>query len=99
MSARNPARSQGPRHGSPTRLRPLNEPRAVRVGTDEHGTPVRLTRGRRTYHVAAERERWRIQDEWWRRPISRSYHSVVLENGQLTTLFQDLTTGTWFLQD
>jgi len=84
---------------SATRLRPLNEPRPVRVRTDDRGTPLKVARGRRTHAVAAERERWRIEDEWWRIPVSRSYHAVVLESGQLATLYQDLTTGRWFLQD
>jgi hypothetical protein len=43
-------------------------------------------------------DRWRIDDEWWRREISRMYFSVALEGGQLLTLFHDLTTGRWYGQ-
>jgi hypothetical protein len=48
--------------------------------------------------VEAVRETWRIDDEWWRRPISRVYHTVVLEDGKSVTLYQDLAAGGWFMQ-
>ncbi len=43
-------------------------------------------------------EVWRIDDEWWRAPISRRYVEVVLEGGGHMVLFEDLATGSWFLQ-
>ena len=43
-------------------------------------------------------DQWRIDDEWWRRAVSRMYFHVTLEGGQLLTLFQDLTTGRWYGQ-
>ena len=43
-------------------------------------------------------EIWRIDDEWWRTPISRRYVDVVLEGGGHVVLFEDLTTGQWFVQ-
>ncbi len=43
-------------------------------------------------------EIWRIDDEWWRRPISRRYVEVVLEGGAHVVLFEDLVTGDWFCQ-
>ena len=43
-------------------------------------------------------ETWRIDDEWWRTPISRRYVDVVLEGGGHVVLFEDLTTGQWFVQ-
>ncbi len=43
-------------------------------------------------------EVWRIDDEWWRAPISRRYVEVVLEGGGHVVLFEDLATGSWFLQ-
>jgi hypothetical protein len=48
--------------------------------------------------VAAIRERWRIDDEWWRRPISRLYYVLALEGGQMLSLYRDLEDGRWFLQ-
>jgi hypothetical protein len=43
-------------------------------------------------------ETWIVQDEWWRAPINRRYVEVVLEGGAHVVLFEDLTTGDWFLQ-
>lgn len=43
-------------------------------------------------------EIWRIDDEWWRRPISRRYVEVVLNGGGHVVLFEDLVTGHWFCQ-
>jgi len=43
-------------------------------------------------------ETWRIDDEWWRKPLSRRYVEVVLEGGKRVVLFEDLLTGEWFVQ-
>jgi hypothetical protein len=43
-------------------------------------------------------DRWRIDDEWWRKEISRMYFRVVLAGGRIVTVFQDLIEGGWFLQ-
>ena len=87
-----------PRGGSAVKLRALNEPRPARVQANGNGIPVMVVHGRRRLGVEAVRETWRIDDEWWRRPISRVYHTVVLEDGKSTTLYQDLVHGGWFMQ-
>lgn len=80
-------------------LRPLAQPKPVHVRTDERGEPefVRLP-GKTARTVVSIRERWRIDDEWWRRPISRAYYGVVLDDGRLLTLFHDLVEGAWYMQ-
>lgn len=80
-------------------LRPLSLPRPVGVRTDGRGTPVLLVLGGRRRGVAAVRERWRIDDEWWRSPIAREYVDLVLEDGRPVTVYQDLTTGRWFVHE
>lgn len=81
------------------RLRPLGQPKAVTVRTDEHGGPthVRLP-GKPARSVAVVRERWRIDDEWWRAMISREYRTVVLDDGRVLTLYHDLESGIWYAQ-
>jgi hypothetical protein len=71
----------------------------VDVRADEEGEPVyvRLT-GRPARKVASVREAWRIDDEWWRQPISREYRAVVLDDGRLVTLYHDLLDGRWYAQ-
>jgi hypothetical protein len=95
------------------RLRPLNTPRPLRVETDERGRPTAvglsgqgsgarsrppLPRPRTRIPVEEILDRWRIDDEWWRKEVSRMYFHVALEGGQLLTLFQDLTTARWYGQ-
>jgi hypothetical protein len=48
--------------------------------------------------VAAVRDRWRIEDEWWREPISRRYYQVVLDDGTVRTLYRDAIGDRWFEQ-
>lgn len=83
--------------GSGARLRPLGDPRSVAVRTDARGDPVAVREGRSWRRVDAVREGWRIDDEWWRRPVARIYRQVVLEDGGLRTLYRDLVGGGWFL--
>lgn len=81
------------------RLKPLGQPRAVDVRTDEQGEPVHVRLpGKTARRVAVVREVWRIDDEWWRQSISREYRIVVLDDGKVITLYQDLSEGTWYVQ-
>ena len=85
---------------SSPRLKPLGSPRGVRVRVDAGGEPVAVIAGRLalTKRVAAVRERWRIDDEWWRLPLSREYLTVVLEDGRPLTLYHDRIEGGWWVQ-
>jgi len=65
-----------------------NEPRAARWSKDNGGGQA----------VETVLETWRLDDEWWRMPISRRYYEVVIEGGRRMMLFQDLITGRWFSQ-
>ncbi|MDX1648024.1 MAG: hypothetical protein R3304_12830 [Longimicrobiales bacterium] len=69
------------------------------VRTDEHDEPVfvRLP-GKPARRIAVIRDRWRIDDEWWRQPISREYRTVVLDDGAVMTLYHDLVEGRWYAQ-
>ena len=80
-------------------LRPLGRPQPVTVRTDEAGEPVYIRfRGRPARRVEVVRERWRIDDEWWRELICREYRTVVLDDGSVVTLFLDLTDDLWYTQ-
>jgi len=81
------------------RLRPLNQPRPIRVETDESGEPQAVVLERERLAVAAVQDRWRIDDEWWReRPVSRLYFSLLLEDGRVVTVYRDLVSGRWAKQ-
>jgi hypothetical protein len=104
VSKPRPADPLGPdaqREGG-ARLKPLGSPkRATRVIVDDAGEPIAVVTGRRNARpkrVAAVRERWRIDDEWWRRPLAREYLTVVLEDGRPLTLYLDRIEGGWWVQ-
>ncbi len=60
--------------------------------------PPAPTAGRDRYEVEAIGEVWRVDDEWWRQPISRRYFDVVLQGGKHVVVFEDLTTNQWWMQ-
>ena len=87
--------SSGANNGRPSRLRrqklrPLRSPSPIQVRIDDDGLPAELHRRGRRFRVVAVRERWRIDDEWWRTPLARYYAVVVLGDGRPLTLYRDL---------
>jgi hypothetical protein len=81
------------------RLRAVNEPRAITVDLSESGVmTVRRPDGRTVGEVEAILESWRIDDEWWRESISRSYMELLFVGGKRLVVFQDLMTGLWYMQ-
>jgi len=82
------------------RLRALNAPHRVEVELDTNSLPI----GMRDEGCGMQRsveaigEVWRIDDEWWRMPIRRRYVEAILEGGKRGVLFEDLTTGAWWMQ-
>ncbi|MGH7539573.1 MAG: hypothetical protein ACRELC_01090 [Gemmatimonadota bacterium] len=85
------------RDSSAGRLRPLNRPRPVRVEADD-GFPLRVRLDGRWRTVTSTLEAWRVDDEWWRAPISRAYFAVVLDEARHIVLYRDLATGEWRIQ-
>ena len=81
-------------------LRALHTPRPVRVEANGSGDPVRIRLpGRPPRLVEQIRERWRIDDEWWRRVVARVYFDLVLENGRSLILYHDETDGRWLVHE
>jgi hypothetical protein len=77
-------------------LRPVNKPVPIEMDGND---PVRLRIKRRWLAVNEWRDRWRIDDEWWRgEEISRMYFRVLLEDGREVTVFRDLVKRGWYLQ-
>ena len=68
----------------------LVQPAAVEVGAD--GAPARLD-GRRVEQI---RERWVVEEGWWADvPVRRAYAELVLADGGLAVVFEDLAGGGW----
>ena len=78
--------------------KPINIPEQIRVEEDASGLPVavRLPRQQR---ITAIEDRWRIDDEWWRRElVSRIYYAVLLASGQRLMFYKDLVSSAWYHQ-
>jgi hypothetical protein len=82
------------------RLRALNVPQRVEVELGADGLPIGMRDAGCDMNrsVEAVGEVWRIDDEWWRMPIRRRYVEAILEGGKRVVLFEDLTTGAWWMQ-
>ena len=52
----------------------------------------------RRVRVTQVQDAWRIDDEWWRSPISRSYYRLVLDDGSLRTVYRDEIADEWYEQ-
>jgi hypothetical protein len=77
---------------------PLYIPREIRVLTTAPGEPLSVYRGHHRKKVARILNSWRIDDEWWREPLSRQYFQVELQDGVVLTVFRDLISGIWYQQ-
>jgi len=93
----------------PNRLRALNIPQRVEVELDASGSPakiemrsaecgVRNIDEREPVTIEAVRETWRIDDEWWRESIMRSYYEVLLDGGGRVVIFFDHVRQEWWMQ-
>ncbi len=80
-------------------LRALNSPRPVWVRADRRGVPLQLRRpAREPVPVTRIRDRWRVDDSWWREPLCRMYWELELVNGEVVTLFHDRIADRWYQQ-
>ncbi|MDQ3693159.1 MAG: hypothetical protein M3464_05990 [Chloroflexota bacterium] len=83
----------------PARLRPLNLPRPARVLVHAASAlPALLIEDGRRLRVERIQDSWDVDEEWWRDRLSRRYYQLVLDDGSLRTVYQDLITGAWYQQ-
>lgn len=89
--------SAAPAGGAP--LRPLNLPRPVQIiAPAPDALPAFLIESGRRLRVEEILDSWDIDEEWWRDRLWRRYYQLVLENGHLITVFQNLVDGSWYQQ-
>jgi hypothetical protein len=72
------------------------EPMEVTV---RDGKPVVVRIKRRRLRVNEVLNIWRIDEEWWRKTISRLYFLLEMEGGSRVTLFHDLESDGWYRQN
>jgi hypothetical protein len=77
---------------APPTLRRLSLVQPAQVETGPDGTPVRLDER----PVEQVRERWVVEEGWWTdAPVRRAYAELVLADGGLAVVFEDLAGGGW----
>ncbi len=85
------------RQGNEAALSPY-DPEKIEVAAQE-GRPFAVRFKKRPVLVKDVVNMWRIDEEWWRKPISRLYFFLELENGARLTVFNDLSNGGWYRQN
>jgi hypothetical protein len=76
-----------------TRL--VDPPLDVGVELDAEGIPIRLHRP-----VVGGLEavaHWRVDTDWWRKPVLREYWRVIVDGSFVCEVFHDPGSDTWFL--
>jgi hypothetical protein len=73
------------------------EPETVEV-VSRKGLPVAVTIKKRRLPVREVLNIWRIDEEWWRTPITRLYFLLRFDNGIRATVFHDLENNHWYRQ-
>jgi hypothetical protein len=73
----------------------------VRVSVEED-VPKRVMAGdRRERAVTRVFSRWRVETDWWRKPVAREYWKLALEEAAgeelVVELYLDRLRGDWFL--
>jgi hypothetical protein len=61
------------------------------------GRPLSYELGGQRSVVLEVDDTWREEREWWSRPLRRDYFRVLLADGSLRKLFQDLVDREWYL--
>ena len=79
-------------------MRSPYEPEPIEV-VAPNGTPKAVRFRNRLLQVRGVLNLWRIDDEWWRKPVSRLYYSLEFTNGSRFTVYQDLIAGKWYRQN
>jgi hypothetical protein len=74
-----------------TRL--FDPPRGVALDLDEEGAPTRVDG-----MPVLPTNRWVVDVDWWRRPVSREYWRLVVGKSLLCEVYHDLDQDAWFLE-
>lgn len=68
---------------------------ALEVRPQADGLPAALRTPTGWRDVAEIASRWRVETDWWRRPVLRDYFRCLLSDGECVDVYQDLATATW----
>ncbi len=74
------------------------KPEAIEV-TERSGKLTAIRTVKRTFIIVRILNMWRIDEDWWRTPVSRLYYSLELDTGNRMTVFRDIISGRWYKQN
>ena len=77
-----------------TRL--LTPPTMVEVTLSPDGTPA-FVKGAFNGSIDPI-TRWKVETEWWKKPVIREYWKAVLNNNLLCELYRDVSRNEWFVE-
>jgi DNA polymerase-4 len=72
-------------------------PLKVKVRVNRDGLPSVVTLAGQMRGIVGVDEHWREERAWWSKPLRREYFRVILPDGSLRNLFQNLNDGEWYL--
>lgn len=73
------------------------QPALLQVSEAENHEPLAILRGGRWSSVEEVIARWRLHQEWWKRPVERDYFRVRLSGGVICEVFREVQSGCWRL--
>ena len=79
-----------------TRLQPAQP--LIQVTADGSGMPIGPSLDGRAHGEVGVCNHWRVDDQWWREPVARTYWKLVTRGGLLCTVYLDELRGTWHLE-
>jgi hypothetical protein len=74
------------------------QPPKIQVNESDSHEPLAVTHEGKRRRVEGILSRWRIHQEWWKRPAERDYFRVRLEGGIICEVFRDSSSNCWKLQ-
>jgi hypothetical protein len=76
----------------------LNPARPVRVRLDPEGIPTHLESAAGWQTISRILNRWRIECDWWRSPVSREYWRLLLTEDLALECYCERSTQEWFVE-
>ena len=74
------------------------QPVELQVTESESHEPLSIRHDGMWRRVEEVLARWRLHQEWWKRPVERDYFRVRLVGGVVCEVFRDVSSGGWQLQ-
>src|SRR4029077_17823034 len=90
------ARSPHPLEAGMTEL--LAPARPVRVRVDADGVPTHLESAAGWQPVTRVLNRWRIDCDWWRSPVSREYWRLLVDDDLALECYCNRASAEWFVE-